>query len=110
MKVISRACVAQGVKAQCIVCKLQKSVSELTFAFSSDIDSIDISILLRIMHRVLQGCQPHGEVVVWSSFDISDQKLPVGQRYRCDTHSENWMQVSVVTSYGFGLTVHRREV
>jgi len=91
MKVISRACMAQGVKAQCIVRKLQKSVSELTFAYSSDIDSIDISILLRIMHGILQGCQPHVEIVVWSSFNISDQKLPVSQRYSCDTYSENWM-------------------
>ena len=38
MKVIGRAGMAQGVKAQCIVGKLQKSVSELTLADGSDID------------------------------------------------------------------------
>ena len=72
MKVIGRAGMAQGVKAQCIVGKLQKSVSELTLADGSDIDSIHITVILWVVHRILQWGQSHVQVVVGSPLDICD--------------------------------------
>lgn len=110
MQVVGRSGMSKGIKPQSIKCKLQKSVPKLVLANGSDVDRIYVAIVLWIMHGVLKGCQPHIEVVIRTSFDISDQKISICKGYGRYADPEDGVQVSVVTSDGFGFAVNRGKI